>query len=54
MKITHKQIWMEVLTWIVAEVILNCVGLDNLADYGEFALAHKAKAVPPTIAIVLN
>ncbi|WP_293112457.1 hypothetical protein [Moorena sp. SIO4G3] len=27
---------MKVTTWLVAEIILNLIGLDNLADYGEF------------------
>jgi hypothetical protein len=26
----------QTLIWLVAEVVLNWVGLDTLADYGEF------------------
>lgn len=35
-----KAIWqkslMKVIVWLAAEIILNCVGLDDLADYSEF------------------
>jgi hypothetical protein len=30
----------KVITWLVAEIILNAVGLDNLADYSEFVFEH--------------
>jgi len=30
----------KLLFWLMAEVILNAVGLDNLADYSEFLLNH--------------
>jgi hypothetical protein len=45
MKSLHgtKQLWIEVLIWVAAEVVLNLVGLDNLADYGEFILDTRAK-----------
>jgi hypothetical protein len=52
MKLSHRhrqhrhpqQFWLEVLTWVVAEVALNLVGLDNLADYGEFIQDTRGKA----------
>jgi hypothetical protein len=40
---SHKQLWVELLIWVAAEVVLNLVGLDNLADYGEFILDTRAK-----------
>jgi hypothetical protein len=45
MKSLHgtKQLWIEVLIWVTAEIVLNLVGLDNLADYGEFILDTRAK-----------
>ncbi len=33
-------IWARVITrtifWLAAEIALGCIGLDDLADYGEF------------------
>jgi hypothetical protein len=31
-----KKIFVRTSLWLVAEVIFNFVGLDNLADYSEF------------------
>ena len=31
-----KKMFVLLATWAIAEVMLNCVGLDDLADYGEF------------------
>jgi hypothetical protein len=31
-----KKLFAQIILWLVAEVILNLLGLDNLADYGEF------------------
>ncbi len=31
-----KQFLVKVLFWLVAEIILNYLGLDNIADYSEF------------------
>ncbi|NEO88928.1 MAG: hypothetical protein F6K56_01050 [Moorea sp. SIO3G5] len=31
-----NNVFLKVSTWLVAEIILNLIGLDNLADYGEF------------------
>ncbi|MEO0533319.1 MAG: hypothetical protein AAF215_05580 [Cyanobacteria bacterium P01_A01_bin.123] len=30
--------------WLIAEIFLTLVGLDNLADYGEYALAQKFRS----------
>jgi hypothetical protein len=30
----------KILTWLVAEIVLNAVGLDTLADYSEFVFEH--------------
>ncbi|MEM6869459.1 MAG: hypothetical protein AAF528_13885 [Cyanobacteria bacterium P01_C01_bin.121] len=30
--------------WLLAELVLNLVGLDNLADYSEFLLSGKQMA----------
>jgi hypothetical protein len=39
----QKQLWVELLIWVAAEVALTLVGLDTLADYGEFMLDIRAK-----------
>ncbi len=31
----------KLLFWLVIEIILNLVGLDNIADYGEFLLSDR-------------
>ena len=31
-----KKFWFKAATWMVAEIVLNCIGLDNLADYSEY------------------
>jgi predicted small integral membrane protein len=40
MKAHRKGTVKKMITWIVAEVVLNAVGLDNLADYSEFVFEH--------------
>jgi len=35
----HK-LFAKLLFWLIAEVVFNAVGLDNLADYSEFLLNH--------------
>lgn len=29
------------IVWLAAEIILNCVGLDDLADYSEFVFERN-------------
>ena len=36
MKPSSKKLLIKCLFWLAAEIILNFVGLDNLADYSEF------------------
>lgn len=36
MKKQWKKVWVKVTFWLVTEIILNLLGLDNLADYSEF------------------
>ena len=35
--------------WLMAEVVLNTVGLDNMADYSEFLYAHPQAAGRETL-----
>jgi hypothetical protein len=41
----------KLITWIFAEIILNWVGLDNLADYGEFLFDSYENAIRRNINI---
>ena len=36
MEIRWKKLLTNSLLWITAEILLNCLGLDTLADYSEF------------------
>jgi hypothetical protein len=36
-----KQSLSRIIVWFAAEVILNCVGLDDLADYSEFVFERN-------------
>jgi hypothetical protein len=36
MKRQWKKAWVKATMWIVTEIVLNLLGLDNLADYSEF------------------
>jgi hypothetical protein len=49
---SHKRLWIEALIWVAAEVVLNLVGLDDLADYGEFVLNTREKVSITQINVV--
>ena len=40
--IMWKQSLSRIIIWFAAEVILNCVGLDDLADYSEYVFERNA------------
>ncbi len=42
MKVKWRKLFVETSAWATAEVMLNLVGLDNLADYSEFVFQNKA------------
>ena len=41
MKARWKRLVLEITVWLVAEIVLNLLGLDNLADYSEFIFQSK-------------
>ena len=43
-KVRWRKLFVETSAWVTAEVMLNVVGLDNLADYSEFIVQSKALA----------
>lgn len=55
MKTQRKQLFTKAVAWLVAEVVLNLAGLDNLADYSEFVFdQHSATTLgAPTITTAL-
>ncbi len=36
MKVQWQKMVVKITVWVVAEIILNLIGLDNLANYTEF------------------
>ncbi|MEO0849120.1 MAG: hypothetical protein AAFY50_22225 [Cyanobacteria bacterium J06648_1] len=41
MKISWQKLVIKIFLWLLIEVILNFIGIDNLADYCEFLLLPK-------------
>lgn len=42
MKTQWQKVWVKAIAWLVVEIILNVLGLDNLADYSEFIFEKQA------------
>ena len=42
MEIRWKTLLTKTLIWLAAEIILNCIGVDTLADYSEFVFDKDA------------
>ncbi len=42
MKVKWRKLFVETSAWVTTEVMLNIVGLDNLADYSEYVFQSKA------------
>lgn len=40
MTLNWHRLLSQLLLWLALEIILNLVGLDDLADYSEFVFAH--------------
>lgn len=43
MSINLKALLTKLSVWLAIEIVLNLVGLDNLADYSEFILNQTAE-----------
>lgn len=54
MKVYWKTLILNIGSWIVAEIILNFVGLDNLANYSEFLYKPYLSAQAYETSIVLG
>jgi preprotein translocase subunit SecG len=44
MKIQWQKILVKITFWLIVEIILNLLGLDNLADYSEFVFEGHSMA----------
>lgn len=55
MKMQWQRIWLKAAFWLLTEIILNLVGLDNLADYSEFLFEQEVAIAlyQPPIAVVV-
>ena len=58
MKMQWKRMWVKAAIWLVTEITLNLLGLDNLADYSEFIfeqeVAIAARQPQATVVAVLH
>ena len=41
--------WQKIFFWLIAEITLNLLGLDDLADYSEFIFEQHAITLKPHI-----
>lgn len=58
MKVQWQKLFLKTSVWLTAEILLNVIGLDNLADYSEFmvnnqALSQVTQAVSNLITLVI-
>lgn len=61
--IRWKRLLISIIIWVVSEVGLTWIGLDDLADCGEYIFKHREAAIeispvlqgrePPTTALVI-
>ncbi|MDJ0800929.1 MAG: hypothetical protein QNJ51_29670 [Calothrix sp. MO_167.B12] len=42
MKVQWQKLFLKTSVWLTAEILLNVMGLDNLADYSEFVFNNQA------------
>nr|WP_201280470.1 hypothetical protein [Hassalia byssoidea] len=42
MQVHYKKVLFDLAFWLITEVILNLVGLDDLANYSEFIFANDS------------
>ena len=41
MKIRWRKLLLKLTIWLVVEIVLNLMGLDDMADYSEFLFTHS-------------
>ena len=57
MKTQWQKLFVKTTVWLAAEIILNLIGLDNLADYSEFIYGPEVMVLsqqpqPKTLIVV--
>ena len=52
MQVYWQKLLIKMMFWLLSEVVLTLVGLDNLADYSEFLLSGKQLADRPQLVTV--
>lgn len=45
MQVQWKKLLAKIIVWLAAEILLNFLGLDNLADYSEFLFVSDSTNV---------
>ena len=46
MQVRWKILFTKAIIWLGSEIFLNCVGLDNLADYSEYVFTPPDLMTP--------
>ena len=44
MKIHYHELLLKLTIWLAVEIVLNLMGLDDMADYSEFVFTHRNTA----------
>ncbi len=47
-QVRWKKLFLQTTMWLVAEVFLTCIGIDDLADYSEFHFIYRDDAIART------
>ncbi len=45
-KVLWQKLLIKTCIWLIGEIILNLIGIDDLADYSEFLFENKASLSP--------
>ena len=53
MKIRWKKLLTNSFMWLSAEIFLNCIGLDTVADYSEFVFDRNSRQPQPVLSLIL-
>jgi hypothetical protein len=53
MRVRWKTLLIQSSIWLVSEILLTLVGLDDLADYGEFIFQKYSIDSPPPIVYIV-
>ncbi len=54
MKVRWKRAAVEITVWLIAEILLNLLGLDNLADYSEFLFQYQVITMSHSLELTMT